>query len=285
MLGIFSALGAATSWTYACFLWRQQTQYFTASKLNLIKNILAFIIFLPILFTLNFQNNTTEVLLLLISGVIGIALGDSFYIMALRIIGTRKTLTIEAISPIIATFLGAIFLREMLSFKLYFGVFIVSISLLGIAFEGRKENISSISLKKGYCFALLSVIFAVLAATLSRLVLTNSSLSIFQTTEIRLAGGIIALIPFNRSNLINSIKSLPLKKKKKLLYATFLGTNVGILLQQNVFKLLPIGLGWTLLSTSPVIALFFAQSEGERITWKTIFFTITTILGIAVAFI
>ena len=78
---------------------------------------------------------------------------------------------------------------------------------------------------------------------------------------------------------------MPLNNKLSLLYATFLGTNVGILLQQNVFKLLPIGLGWTLLSTSPVMALFFARAEGEEVNWKTYVLTATTILGVGIVFI
>ncbi len=85
--------------------------------------------------------------------------------------------------------------------------------------------------------------------------------------------------------MTDSVRNLPLKNKFSLLYATFLGTNIGILLQQNVFKLLPIGLGWTLLSTSPVIALFFARAEGEEVNWKTYVLTATTILGVGIVFI
>ncbi len=123
---------------------------------------------------------------------------------------------------------------------------------------------------------------AVLAGTLSRLVFINSDLNPFQTTEIRLLGAILVQLPFVGNNLIKSIKYLPFGNKTRLLYATFLGTNIGILLQQNVFKLLPIGLGWTLLSTSPAIAIFFARAEGERINWETLALTVTTILGVAI---
>ena len=82
-----------------------------------------------------------------------------------------------------------------------------------------------------------------------------------------------------------SIKKLTFKNKSRLLLATFLGTNIGILLQQNVFKILPIGLGWTLLSTSPAIAIFFARTEGEELNWKTLVLTTTTILGVGIVFI
>tara|TARA_Y100001968_G_C19426246_1_gene754530 strand:+ start:665 stop:1531 length:867 start_codon:yes stop_codon:yes gene_type:complete len=288
LFGIFSALGATISWTYACYLWRKQTEYLSASQINITKNIIALIIFSPVILTFDFQSSLKEILILFLSGIIGISLGDTFYIIALKKLGTRRTLTVEAISPIIATLLGSLFLKENLPFKSWLGILIVSISLVGIALQKTKNNqgiIYTTDKKKGFIFAFLSVLCAVLAAALSRLVLINSDLNPLQTTEIRLFGSIIALIPFLRETLIDSLRKMPYKNKLSLLYATFLGTNIGILLQQNVFKLLPIGVGWTFLSASPVIALFFSRAEGEEVNWKTIILTVMTISGVCIVFI
>ena len=288
MFGIISALGAASSWTYACYLWRQQTQYLSAAQINITKNIIAFIIFFPVFLTFDFQSSIKDVFLLLLSGVIGISIGDTFYIISLKKLGTRRTLTIEALSPVIATILGAFFLKEMLSLKQLIGVLFVSISLVGVAIEKTKNTknlILSNAIKEGYIFALLSVLCAVMAAALSRFVLLNSDLNPFQTTEIRLLGSIFALLPTLRKKLTDSFRKIPLNNKLSLLFATFLGTNIGILLQQNVFKLLPIGLGWTLLSTSPLMALFFARAEGEEVNLKTYVLTVTTVLGIGIVFL
>ena len=133
MFGVVSAIGAAMSWTYACYLWRQQTKYFSAAEINTIKNIIAFTIFSPVILTFDFKSNLTEILILLVSGIIGIAIGDTFYIRSLKILGTRRTLTVEAISPIIATILGSLLLNEMPTLKVWIGVVIVSVSLIGVA--------------------------------------------------------------------------------------------------------------------------------------------------------
>ncbi|WP_320663914.1 EamA family transporter [Prochlorococcus sp. MIT 1223] len=288
MFGIISALGAASSWTYACYLWRKQTKYLSAAQINITKNIIAFIIFFPIILTFDFQSSFKDIFILFLSGIIGISVGDTFYIISLKKIGTRRTLTVEALSPIIATFLGSVFMEEILPFKVWVGVFIVSISLVGVAFQktiNTQYIISNKDRKEGFIFAIFSVLCAVIAAALSRSVLTQSDLNPFQTTEIRLLGSVFALLPFLGKNLTYSIRMIPLKIKLSLLFATFLGTNIGILLQQNVFKLLPIGLGWTLLSTSPVMALFLSGMEGEEVTWKTYLLTATTILGVGIVFI
>jgi len=53
LIGILSAFGAAISWTYACFIWRSQTQKYKSIDINLIKNIIAFLVFIPAFINLN----------------------------------------------------------------------------------------------------------------------------------------------------------------------------------------------------------------------------------------
>ena len=288
MLGIFSALGAACSWTYACSLWRKQTKYFSSIEINSIKNIIAFCLFSPVILTLDFKSNSNEIYLLLVSGIIGIAVGDSFYITSLKKLGTRRTLTFESISPLLATILGSFLLNEIPLFNVWIGTLIVTASLLGVASQRAKgeefEN-SVRSINNGIFYALISVLCAVIAAILSRHVLVNSNLNPFQTTEIRLFGSLIVLLPFVRIDVYEKIKRLSFQNKFRLLFATFMGTNLGILLQQNVFKVLPIGLGWTLLSTSPAFSLLFVKSEGEKLNWKNLALTAITISGVAIAFL
>ena len=53
------------------------------------------------------------------------------------------------------------------------------------------------------------------------------------------------------------------------------------MLQQVVLKTLPIGIGWTLLSTSPIISIIFAKKEEREITKEIIFFTGLLVLGLS----
>ena len=97
MIGIISAFGAAISWTYACFIWRSQTEKYESIDINLVKNLIAFLIFLPVFFNFSVLTDSKSIITLLLSGVIGIGLGDTFYIKSLKIIGTRRTLSIETL--------------------------------------------------------------------------------------------------------------------------------------------------------------------------------------------
>ena len=286
MIGIISAFGAAISWTYACFIWRSQTEKYKSIDINLVKNIIAFLIFLPAFINISVLIDSKSILTLLLSGVIGIGLGDTFYIKSLQIIGTRKTLSIETLSPLLAALSGEIFINENLALRSYVGIVIISISLFILLRQRTNLVVNSLSTINEqnnlsiYVFPFLSVLCAVSGGLLSRIVFLESNLSPFQTTEIRLLGAIIFLITIKRFRINFFLKKLDNKDQKRFLLSIFFGTNLGILLQQIVFKTLPLGVGWTLLSTSPVISLFFSSKEEGMITKGIILFTSLLFLGL-----
>ena len=285
MIGFISAFGAVISWTYACFIWRTQTQNQKLIDINLLKNIIAFLIFIPAFINFNYSTELKYILILLLSGVIGIGCGDTFYLKSLKSIGTRKTLSIEALSPLIAALSGEIFINENLSIKSWLGIIIICISLFKLLsnnndFIAEKSSYLKNSLRI-YLYPLLSVSCAVLGGLLSRLVFLDSNLSPLHSTEIRLFGAIIFLLIIKRFRINFYLNKLEKNDQKRFLISIFLGTNIGILLQQIVFKSLPIGIGWTLLSTSPVMSLIFSKKEEGEITNKIILFTCLLFLGLS----
>ena len=225
-------------------------------------------------------------MILILSGVIGIGLGDTFYLKSLNLIGTRKTLSIEALSPLIAAISGTLFINENLNINAWIGILVVTGSLFKII---RKKSylldkdsklfISNNSLDK-YIYSFLSVICAVIAALLSRFVLLESDLTPILTTEIRLFGSIIFLCLITKLNLKFFINNSSRKDKSNFILSVLMGTNIGIFLQQIVFQTLPLGIGWTLLSTSPVISLFFTKKEEGMLTNEIIFTTLSLFIGI-----
>ena len=88
------------------------------------------------------------------------------------------------------------------------------------------------------------------------------------------------LITITKFKLNFYLIKLAKDQQKRFLASIFLGTNIGILLQQIVFKTLPLAIGWTLLSTSPLVSLIFAKSEERKITEEIILFTCLLFFGI-----
>ena len=288
MIGFFAAISAVLSWTFACSIWRRESENLLPRQINIYKNVLASIFFLPVVLTISWFSDLFSIFVLMISGIVGISIGDTLYINSLKIIGTRKTLSFEALTPIIATTLGTLSINEIYPQKVWIGSLIVSFSLLMIVRQNtfQKDDSREINILGILC-ALGSVFCAVLAALMSRVILISSTLTPLQTTEIRLLSASIFLFFIFKKDFLYLLKNRSITKKNhsNLLLSTLLGTNCGILFQQIVFKFLPIGIGWTLLSLSPVFALFISKREGDEINKLTIFYSFLSFIGVAITLI
>ena len=278
MTGLVAALAAAMAWTGASALWRSLSGAGTALELNGLKNGLATILFLPVLITVPWKDQTSAVLLLLLSGVAGIAAGDSFYLGALRRLGTRRTLTVEATNPVLACIGGVLLMGDKVSTTDWLGAGVVALAVTLIAGHSRADEDVSRN-ASGIALALLSVICGLCGAFLAREVLISSTLSPLQTASIRLIGGWLGLLPILRRNVVGRKLSQPVMVRVFL--ATVLGTNLGIALQQLVFSSMPVGQGVTLMSTAPVMALLVGHLEGDPIQPRGVLAALLAVTGVA----
>tara|TARA_Y100001968_G_scaffold315951_1_gene343161 strand:+ start:355 stop:1221 length:867 start_codon:yes stop_codon:yes gene_type:complete len=285
MIGFFAAISAVFCWTLGCTIWREESKELRPRQINIYKNILASFFFLPVLLSIPWSSEIFSIFILMLSGIVGIAIGDTLYINSLKIIGTRKTLSFEALTPIIATILGTVSVNDIYPQRVWIGSFMVSFSLLMIVRQdtNKKDNYRDINIFGIMC-ALGSVFCAVLAALMSRIILINSTLSPLQTTEIRLISASIFLFLIFKADFINLFRLRSIRKKNhsNLIFSTILGTNFGVLFQQIVFKELSIGIGWTLLSLSPIFALFISHKEEDQINKLTIFYSFLSFAGVAI---
>ena len=288
MIGFCAAISAVLFWTFACSIWRKESKTILPRQINIYKNALASILFFPVVLTINWFSHVSSISLLIISGIVGIAIGDTLYINSLKIIGTRKTLSFEALTPIIATTLSTLTIDDIYPQKVWIGSILVSFSILMIVRQNtyKKDYLKEKEILGIFC-AIGSVICAVVAALMSRIILISSTLSPLQTTEIRLlSASIFLFLIFKKdfSELLNN-RTITKNSHLNLVLSTFMGTNCGVLFQQVVFKYLPIGVGWTLLSLSPLFALFISNKEGDQINNFTILYSILSFIGVAITLI
>ena len=131
--GVVAALAAALCWAVSSSLWRRLPTSLSAAQLNLVKNLLAVGIQLPVLLLGGWLVSPLALVLLVASGVLGIALGDSLYFAALRRLGTRRTLTLEAGGPALSLLGGALFLAEWPRWPQGLGVALICLSVALVA--------------------------------------------------------------------------------------------------------------------------------------------------------
>ena len=268
-MGVLAGLVAALAWTLASSLWRGLATSLSALQLNGLKNAIACLALLPVLISLPWSQEVPGLLLLLISGGIGISLGDSFYLAALRRLGTRRTLTLESLSPLAAASGGLLVMGERMSGQAWLGTVMVTVSVVLVARQqppdGTSQNDRSTREQIiGLTLALAAVICGVTGAAVSRNVLMNTDLSPIQSASARLLGGLLLLLPWLRFHGAFPQPRPKIARWPRVLLATGLGTVLGILLQQVVLQRLPLGVGITVLSTAPVMALLVARAEGDH---------------------
>ena len=276
MTGQFAALGAALAWTLASGLWRSLSHQGSALALNAWKNGMASLIFLPVLVSLPWLDNRDAVPWLLLSGVVGIAAGDSFYLAALRRLGTRRTLTVEALGPVLASVGSVVLMGEALSPQAWVGAAMVTTAVALVA--GSSVDLSRD--RAGLALALMAVICGLVGAFLAREVLSTTALTPLQTASVRLCGGWLGLVPLLRHRAEAALPSIRARRGRVLL-ATLLGTNLGISLQQMVFQQMAVGPGVTLMSTAPVMALLIGRFEGDPIQPRGVAAALLAVAGVA----
>ena len=204
-MGVIAGLVAALAWTVASSLWRGLSTSLSALELNGLKNAIACALLLPVLVSLPWIKDSQALIWLLISGGLGISLGDSFYLAALRRLGTRRTLTIESLAPLIAALSGLVMMGEKIHLQAWIGAAIVSLSVLLVARQqppDAKPNAMVLSELhqsmqwQGLGFALCAVLCGVSGAAVSRSVLISTDLSPWESAATRLLGGLLLLLPW-----------------------------------------------------------------------------------------
>ena len=278
LTGAVAALGAALCWTLASSLWRRLPTSLGAAELNLLKNLLALGLLAPLLAWPLSQSGGSPGLpplglaLMLLSGALGIAAGDSFYFAALRRIGTRRTLTIDAGGPAVTTAAGALWLAEVPQGSQWLGIALISLAVLLVALQrpagAGAGACSPCQQAQGVLLALVAVGCGVAGALLARLVLRGANVGPLLAAGLRLVGGSLVLLPLLPPLLLRLARPPsprpPRRRWPLALTATLLGTSCGIALQQLALSRLPAGLAVALLATAPVLALPVGRWEGDR---------------------
>ena len=92
MIGFFSAISAVFLWTFACSIWRRESNFLLPRQINIYKNVLASILFFPVVITISWLSEINYIFILVISGIIGIASNKS---VSSNIINSLKRLEFE----------------------------------------------------------------------------------------------------------------------------------------------------------------------------------------------
>ena len=285
-MGEIAALAAAFVWALSSTIWQRVGQQIPAVVLNLLKGSIALFMLLATILILGKSLppvNPNILAILLISGALGIGIGDTAFFIVLKYLGARRTLLLETLSPPLTALFGFIFLQEKLSAIACIGILLTICGVAWVIAERTAETaLPSKHLWQGLGISLLGQTSHAAGAILSRAAFTQIDIDPLWTAALRLSGGMAVMLCFlNRRNL-DSFQQLKVPKiLGAIILAAFLGTYLGISLQQTSLKYAPAAIAQALSSTSPLFVLPLAVLAGEKVSWRAVVGVVCAIGGIA----
>ncbi|MDJ0774420.1 MAG: DMT family transporter [Mastigocoleus sp. MO_167.B18] len=307
MKGEVAAIVAACLWAVASAIYSRLGERIPALQINLIKGIVSIILFVVTILWSNELLTNIPVFpfwLLLLSGAIGIGLGDTAFLSAMNALGARRALLMQTLSPPITAILALIFLDENLKIIAWFGIVLTVIGVAWVVTERTTQSNdyilekfqqrTRINLRKGIILGLVAAFANAIGAVFSRVALSSEDISIspLWAALLRLSAGVIVLFPWlylqARNSQNRTALTTPYWKSPRILaivfFAVFCGTYLGIWLQQVAIKFTAVGIASTLLQTSPIFIIPIAIGMGERVSPRAILGVLTSLVGIVVLF-
>ncbi|MEE2000104.1 DMT family transporter [Alkalimonas sp. MEB108] len=283
MTGEIAALLTACCWALAARLYRHLGASFNAISLNFWKGLISLLVLLPLGFLLPATELTTyQQALLLLSGAIGIGLGDTFFFLALRRLGDRQCLLVaETLAPLITALLAMLWLSEWLLWQHWLGMALIFLAVERVLRAGSKSSDSPLNWS-GLQFAALAALCQAIGAVISRDIFLHTEISVLQASNWRFLGGMAIILV-----LMLLWRQRPLPRPAfcwrpwlVLLAAALVGTTAAMLLQMLAFSHTKAAIAQTLLATSIVLSLLLTKLLGDAIPTGSIRWTLAALLGV-----
>lgn len=290
--GEIAAISAALVWAIATWIYGQFSHKFSAMQMNIIKGVVAsamMLMVLPLFPADSISITPKHALILGISGVIGIAIGDSAYFASLKRIGPNNTLLLESLAPPLSGLLALLALGVALSFGAWFGVLLTTVSVAFVIFNPDREQQVS---RSGIGFGLLASVCQASGVVISHFALVAGDVNPLLGALIRLSIGVLAVmlvISFVEkspwSSMKAHLKGMLQKDWLLLLAAIFIGTFIALWLQQIALKYANPAVAQTLIATSPLFMLGIYKLKGQKLTRRAILGTISAVVGVGIIFL
>lgn len=185
---IFSLI-SALAWAVAVILFRVSGRTVPPVALNLFKSTLAGLLLLLTAWLLTPSGgllNLRTLLLLIFSGLLGIALSDTLFFLCLNKVGASLTAIIECLYSPFVIALSMIFLREKMKWRQFIGVGFILVAVIAITRRGN-ENRNRKQLLSGILAGALSMWFMAVGIVMIKPLLRE--ISIFWAATVRMLSG------------------------------------------------------------------------------------------------
>jgi len=282
------ALACAFSWALAIILFRRAGDALPPFELNLFKNLLGFSLILPTLAVVEgFQLSAfspQDIAVTMLSGLLGIAVADTWYLRALSLMGASRTGIVSGLLSPFVILLSIMFLGESLRGWQLAGFALVMAGILLVTWRQNRREVDAAHLSKGVFYGIGAVFLMAVGIVMVKEILETRPF--MMTAEIRLAGGAGGMLIYmalrGRYAAVkhNFMKPLPWKL---IITGSFLGAYVSMMMWLAGYKLIPASEASVLNETANAwIVLLAWLMLGESIGFRKVIGIMLTSAGVIV---
>lgn len=287
-VGEIAALASAAFWAISSILWTRQMTVSWPIAMNLFKTGFCFPLFVISLLLVGrgiplAGVGASSIGVLIVSGIIGMSIGDTFYFAGLARIGARRSMMILTLSPLFTAGLSVLAGQEFPSVAASFGVGLVLVGLILVLRERPAGMVMPGKVRPGVLFALGAALCQALGIVLTKHGLAGAG--ILEASTVRIFGGVIGILVIEllRGRLGATVRhTLQPPSLRRIIPAALLGTFLGFHLLQAAVRYTEPAVAAALTGTSPLfvapLSVIFLKETMRTGGWIG---TVLTVAGVA----
>lgn len=290
-VGNLCALVAALIWACSITAYRHYGKRYPAGVVNFNKLLVGTTAFAITIYFLKLQwpSDASTWTWLMISGIIGLAIGDTFFLLAIQRLGAPLTSALQNLTPPIAAILAWIFLNDAMYPLEITGLLLTMFAVSGVVLAGAKRDDQKTTTWRFYFVGVGLASVAAVCQSIAMVFTANyvKALDPNMVVLLRLLPTIPLMLLLNVSKAENrdGMKRLVSRPQDLIVLAivALCGTYIGLTLLTISYKFISTGVATAISNTYPIwIIPIAALFLNERPNLKQCFWTVLAVVGIAV---
>ncbi len=291
-IGEIAAAFAAILWSVNAIVLSEAVVKVGSFNVNIGRLFFASILLLITIFFLNSSFNLywEQYYYLILSGIIGLVIGDYGMLKSYEIIGPRLGMLMMSLVPPISVVLAYIILGETLSVIQIVGVIVTTLGIAIVVLQKKIKTDRFHFTLKGGMYGLIAAVGQAVGLILAKEAFNFAALDEFVAAFIRIFFSFLLLIIIGRvlGFSKNSIRVFRNDKKslKLIIMGAILGPYLGITSSLVAVANTHVGIASTLIATVPVLMLPISKFYyKEKLSSLSIIGTIIAVLGVTILFL